>query len=106
MKKQHIAVFCGSKSGRIPLYEEIAQKTGAQIGLQGRSLLFGGCDYGLMKTVSHAAYENGARVFSFRIRGLTDAYAPEIITADEQHFLGDFIDTAGRKSIISIYFTI
>lgn len=83
MKKQHIAVFCGSKSGRIPLYEEIAQKTGAQIGLQGRSLLFGGCDYGLMKTVSHAAYENGARVYSFRIRGLTDAYAPEIITADE-----------------------
>ena len=83
MKKQRIAVFCGSKSGRIPLYEEIAQKTGEQIGLQGRSLLFGGCDYGLMKTVSHAAYENGARVFSFRIRGLTDAYAPEIITADE-----------------------
>ena len=83
MKKQHIAVFCGSKSGKNPLYEETARKTGEIIGLQCRSLLFGGCDLGLMKTVSHAAYQNGAKVYSFRIRGLTDAYAPEIITADE-----------------------
>lgn len=83
MKKQRVAVFCGSREGKIPLYRALAEETGKTLALQGRKLLFGGCDYGLMQAVSHAAYENGGEVLSFRIRGLTDAYAPEIITADE-----------------------
>ncbi|MBQ4639365.1 MAG: TIGR00730 family Rossman fold protein [Clostridia bacterium] len=84
MKKEKIAVFCGSRMGTCPIYQHFAREAGKQIALSGRSLLFGGCDYGLMQAVSHAAHEHGGKVYSFRIRGLTDAFAPEIITADEQ----------------------
>ncbi len=83
MKKQKIAVFCGSKEGKSPLYMDVAREVGTALGREGRTLLFGGCDYGLMQAVSRAAFEKGGSVHSFRIRGLTDAYAPEIISYDE-----------------------
>lgn len=84
MKKEKIAVFCGSRMGSLPVYREAALETGLALAKSGRTLLFGGCDYGLMQVVSHAVHDHGGRVLSFRIQGLTDAYAPEIIAADEQ----------------------
>lgn len=83
MKKQHIAVFCGSKCGKNPVYLHVARKMGETLAREGRTLLFGGCDYGLMQAVSHGAFEMGGKVISLRIRGLTDTFAPQIIAEDE-----------------------
>lgn len=83
MKKEKICVFCGSKMGRDPIFGQAARQLGAALGREGRTLIFGGCDTGLMAEVSHGAYENGGKVISIRIEGLTDAYDGAIVAADE-----------------------
>lgn len=62
---------------------ELARQTGERLAADGRTLVFGGCDTGLMSAVSRGVYEQGGKVISVRIKGLEDAYAPEIVTEDE-----------------------
>lgn len=83
MKKKTIAVFCGSRTGKGEEYMALARQVGKTLAAEGRTLVFGGCDTGLMGAVSRSAYENGGRVISVRIRGLEDAFAPEMIAEDE-----------------------
>lgn len=83
MKKAKIAVFCGSRVGNDPLYMDLARQVGQLLAKEGRTLVFGGCDTGMMGAVSRRAYEQGGQVLSVRIRGLEDAFAGEIVTADE-----------------------
>lgn len=83
MKKQRIAVFCGSRTGKGEAYMELARQVGEKLAADGRTLVFGGCDTGLMGAVSRSVYENGGKVMSMRIRGLEDAFAPEIVAEDE-----------------------
>lgn len=83
MKKQRIAVFCGSRTGKGNAYMALARQVGEKLGADGRTLVFGGCDTGLMSAVSRAVYEKGGQVISVRIKGLEDAFAPEIIAEDE-----------------------
>lgn len=83
MKKQTIAVFCGSRCGKGEVYRMLARQVGETLAADGRTLVFGGCDTGLMGAVSRAVYEKGGKVISVRIKGLEDAYAPEIMAEDE-----------------------
>lgn len=83
MKKQTIAVFCGSRCGKGTDYMELARQTGEMLAENGRVLVFGGCDTGLMSAVSRGVHEKGGKVISVRIRGLEDAWAPEIAAEDE-----------------------
>lgn len=82
MKKQRICVFCGSKMGKDPRYQKAAEALGAVLGKEGRTLMFGGCDTGLMQAVSHAVHANGGKVMSMRIDGLLDAFDESIIAED------------------------
>lgn len=84
MKKEKIAVFCGSRTGVRSVYMEAAKALGRKLAQEERTVLFGGCDSGLMQAVSQAAYEQGGKVVSVRIRGLEDAYDAGIIHEDEQ----------------------
>ncbi len=83
MKKQTIAVFCGSRCGKGDVYRMLARQVGETLAADGRTLVFGGCDTGLMGAVSRGVYEKGGKVISVRIKGLEDAYAPEIMAEDE-----------------------
>lgn len=83
MKKETIAVFCGSRTGKGEGYMALARQVGEKLAADGRSLVFGGCDTGLMGAVSRSAFEKGGKVISVRIKGLEDAFAPEIIAEDE-----------------------
>lgn len=60
--KPAICVFCGSKSGLNPLFTEAAQQLGQQIAERGYSLVYGGANIGLMKTVADAALAAGGDV--------------------------------------------
>ena len=83
--KKNITVFCGSGIGASPAYEAAARELGAAIGREGRGLIFGGCAMGLMRAVSRAAAENGARVLSLRITGMDDPFDADII-AEDRHY--------------------
>lgn len=83
--KKNITVFCGSSAGASPAYEQAARELGAAIGKSGRTLIFGGCALGLMRAVSRAAAENGAKVVSMRIEGMVDPFDGNIVSED-RHF--------------------
>ena len=67
MKKNNIAVFCGSANGNDPMYKETAEKLGTLIGTQGRGLVYGSGAFGLMGVVSHAAIVHGAHTIGVNL---------------------------------------
>ena len=72
MKKNVVSVFCGSSDGTNVLYSETALMLGELMASQGRTLIFGGCRSGLMRTVSSAVAEGGGRVVAAGVEGLCD----------------------------------
>jgi uncharacterized protein (TIGR00730 family) len=57
-----ICVFCGSSSGRDPVFAEAARETGRLIASHGHSLVFGGGALGLMGEVARAVRDGGAKI--------------------------------------------
>lgn len=77
MPIKSLAIFCGSKLGKNPLYQQHAQELGKIIAAQGLTLIFGGGKNGLMGVSADSAMEHGARV-----RGVI----PEVLVAwESQH---------------------
>ena len=62
MNFKSIAVFCGSKSGSNPLFEQHAKELGEYLGERQINLIYGGGKKGLMGTVADAAMKNGGKV--------------------------------------------
>lgn len=60
---QSAAVFCGSKMGSDPLYEEHARSLGTLLAQKGIKLIYGGGKAGLMGAVADAALEAGGEVY-------------------------------------------
>ena len=58
----NITVYCGSGSGKSPVYAEAAREVGTWIAQNGHTLVYGGGRLGLMNTVAGAAKENGGKV--------------------------------------------
>lgn len=58
----YIAVFCGSRAGNLPIYEEHAAALGALIGQEAFSLVYGGASVGIMGTLANHAMTHGAKV--------------------------------------------
>lgn len=54
-----VAVFCSANDNIEPLYFEKARELGQWLGTNGHTLVFGGCDMGLMECVAKAAYDAG-----------------------------------------------
>jgi uncharacterized protein (TIGR00730 family) len=57
-----ICVYCGSRTGARPTYTEAARALGAEIGVRGWQLVYGGGKVGLMGVVADAALAAGGRV--------------------------------------------
>ena len=54
-----ICVFCSANSNIEPVYFEKTRELGEWCAKNGHSIVFGGCDMGLMECVAEAAYSNG-----------------------------------------------
>lgn len=62
MKKEKITVFCGSADGCDPIYTQAALELGQTLAQQGRSLIYGAGNRGLMGSVARSAAEHGGHV--------------------------------------------
>ena len=58
----NICVYCGSGTGRNPVYAEAARTLGRELGNNGIGLVYGGGSLGLMGEVARATLESGGRV--------------------------------------------
>ena len=67
-----ICVFCGSSSGKDPLYEEAASRLGRYLSEKKISLVYGGGDSGLMGAVSRAHFEGGGKTVGVIPEALKD----------------------------------
>lgn len=61
-KLESIAVFCGSRKGNFPKYEEDAQALGRLLATRGIELVFGAGHIGLMGAVADASLAAGGKV--------------------------------------------
>lgn len=73
-----VCVFCGSRLGADPKFEQLAEEMGTAIGKNGLNMVFGGGGTGLMGTVSQAAIKAGARVTGIIPELLMHTERPEL----------------------------
>lgn len=57
----NIAVFCSANDNISPEYFRLTEELGAWIAKNRHTLVFGGCDMGLMECVARAVHDNGGR---------------------------------------------
>jgi uncharacterized protein (TIGR00730 family) len=62
MSLRHVCVFCGSRSGLRPEYQDAARTLGAELARRGLTLVYGGGSIGLMGAVADAVLAGGGRV--------------------------------------------
>lgn len=79
MKINSLAVFCGSKSGNNPLFEQQAKALGYVMASKKITLIYGGGNKGIMGAVSNAVLEKGGKVIGV---------IPEILKDREHHHEG------------------
>lgn len=59
---KQVCVFCGSRSGRDPIYREAAIEMGTALARRGLTLIYGGGNVGLMGAVADASLAAGGQV--------------------------------------------
>ncbi|MEP6711848.1 MAG: TIGR00730 family Rossman fold protein [Ferruginibacter sp.] len=74
MKIQAIAVFCGSKTGNNPLFEQQTKELGHLLAQKNINVIYGGGNKGLMAAVANATLEKG---------GTVTGVIPELLRAQE-----------------------
>jgi uncharacterized protein (TIGR00730 family) len=79
MQIDSLAVFCGSKSGNNPIYEEQAKRLGHLMASKKITLIYGGGNKGIMGAVSNAVLEKNGKVVGI---------IPEILKDREHHHGG------------------
>ncbi len=79
MKINSLAVFCGSKSGNNPLFEQQAKALGHLMASKKVTLIYGGGNKGIMGAVSNAVLEKDGKVVGI---------IPEILKEREHHHNG------------------
>lgn len=62
MKIESVAVFCGSKAGRNPLYMKHAAELGKLIAVLNLRMVYGGGNTGLMGAIADGVLGNGGKV--------------------------------------------
>ena len=72
MSIQAIAVFCGSKAGNNPLFEEHTRALGHLLAQQNITVIYGGGNKGLMAAVANAALQKNGRVIGIIPKILTE----------------------------------
>lgn len=56
-----VCIFCSANNNIDPEYFDAARKIGSWLGHEGHTLVFGGCDMGLMGALAEATHEAGGR---------------------------------------------
>ena len=69
---RRVCVFCGSSSGRLPVYAEVARSFGAALAARGIGLVYGGGRVGLMGAVADGALAGGGEVIGVIPQQLVD----------------------------------
>ena len=72
MQIKSIAVFCGSKSGNNPLFEEHTKQLGYLLAENNITLIYGGGNKGLMAAVANAVLEKKGKVIGIIPKVLTN----------------------------------
>lgn len=85
-----LCVFCGSRFGNDPAYEETARELGAVMADKGIRLVYGGGSVGLMGVVANAVMDNGGEVIGVIPKFLEDLEVgktdvTEFIVTDDMH---------------------
>ena len=85
-----VCIFCGSSSGRSPLYREAAREMGLALAEHGLSLVYGGAKVGLMAVLADTVLAHGGRVTGIMPRSLVDMEVAhqglsELIIVDTMH---------------------
>ena len=62
MPIQSLAVFCGSKNGKNPLFSEQASQLGKLLAENNVRLIYGGANVGIMANIADAVMANGGKV--------------------------------------------
>ncbi len=57
-----IGIFCSANDNLDPDYYTLAAELGKWMAHNGHSLVYGGTDLGMMKTIGHAVHDNGGQV--------------------------------------------
>lgn len=102
MKK--IGIFCSASENIDKMYFDSANRLGQWMGENGKTLVYGGANLGLMECIAHAVKENGGRVIGIvpsklEENGKVSAYLDEIIRT---HNLSDRKDTMVESSDILV----
>lgn len=88
MKKQAIAVFCGSADGNDPIYTEVAAHLGETLARENRRLIYGAGCRGLMGAVAKAAVAHGGHVTGVNITRFSN---PKYIMQVDENIVADTI---------------
>ncbi|GAB2822933.1 LOG family protein [Ferruginibacter profundus] len=85
-----VAVFCGSKSGNNPLFENHAAQLGYILAKKNTRLIYGGGNKGIMGAVANAVLEKGGKVTGIIPQLLTDREhshhgITELIVVEDMH---------------------
>ena len=89
-KISSLCVFCGSRFGNDPAYEDAARELGAVMADRGIRLIYGGGSVGLMGVVASAVMENGGQVVGIIPKFLEElevgkSDVSELIITDNMH---------------------
>jgi uncharacterized protein (TIGR00730 family) len=79
MQIKSLAVFCGSKTGNNPLFEDHAKQLGHILSSKNITLIYGGGNKGIMGAVANAVLEKNGKVIGI---------IPQVLTEWEAHHTG------------------
>ncbi|MBS1545712.1 MAG: TIGR00730 family Rossman fold protein [Bacteroidetes bacterium] len=86
----NVCVFCGSSTGKDPLYGDVAREMGLTLAKEGHTLIYGGGDIGLMGILANSCLEGGGKVIGvipdfLMKREVGHSGLTELIIADSMH---------------------
>jgi len=90
MRISSLAVFCGSKSGNNPLFEQQARELGYLLASENVTLIYGGGNKGIMGAVANAMLEANGQVIGIIPKALTEwehhhEHITELIIVESMH---------------------
>ncbi len=77
-----VCVFCGTKAGNDPIYEETACKLGTLLAQNDLELVYGAGGTGVMKAVAQGTKTGGGRVTGITIQHLFDIERPDLMQSN------------------------
>jgi hypothetical protein len=72
MKISSLAVFCGSKTGKNPVFTQHAAELGKMLSKNNITLIYGGGNVGIMGVLANTVMENGGKVIGVIPRKLVE----------------------------------